>query len=487
MLKKDFLWGGAVAANQCEGAWNVDGRGITGYDVTTSGTAKTPRTKTYLDKNGKHCETTATKAEKAPDNGKWAVFDEFFYPNHDGIDFYHRYKEDIALFAEMGFTAFRMSIAWSRIYPKGIEDKPNQKGIEYYRNVFKELKKYKIEPIVTIWHFDTPLYLEEELGGWKNRKTIDYFLKFAKTCFEEYNGLVKYWITFNEINNTINFLQEGLSDEEYQKAYQHLHYQFVASAKAVIIGHKINSNNMIGCMICGIAYYPHTNDPLDIIYCYHRWEKGIFYCGDVQCFGKYPTYSKRLWREHNVHLDITDEDLESLENGKVDMYTFSYYMSNDISIHEFSDMVGGNTTRGIRNEYLKYSDWGWAYDPTGLTYYLELINDRYNIPIMIVENGIGAIDVVEKDGSIHDFYRIKYLREHIKAMKEAVENGVNLIGYTSWGPIDIVSAGTGEMRKRYGFIYVDKNDDGTGTYKRIRKDSFYWYKRVIASNGENLE
>ena len=322
---KNFLWGGATAANQIEGAWNLDGRGPALTDVTTGGTVSEPRKITYIDKDGK--PGFITRLEKLPEGAHYAVLDDCLYPNHDGIDFYHHYKEDIALFAEMGFTVFRMSISWSRIYPTGMEEEPNRKGIEFYRNVFNELKKYNIEPLVTIWHFDTPLYLEETLGDWKNRELIPLFVKFAKTCFTEFKGLVKYWLTFNEINNTINFLPDNMPDEYFQDAYQHLHNQFVASAKAVKIGHEIDPDNMIGCMICGITYYPHTEDPKDILFNRYKWEKGIFYCGDVQCFGRYPTYAQKLWNEHNVRLDITEDDINSLMEGTVDMYTFSYYMS----------------------------------------------------------------------------------------------------------------------------------------------------------------
>ena len=279
----------------------------------------------------------------------------------------------------------------------------------------------------------------------------------------------------------------AVSDEAYQEAYQHLHYQFVASARAVQIGHQIDPENKIGCMICGITYYPLTSDPEDILFNRSKWEKGIFYCGDVQCKGKYPTYAKRLWKEHNVKLDITEQDLEELKKGTVDMYTFSYYMSQAVTTHENDDAVSGNMSFGVRNPYLQYSDWGWALDPKGLRYYLEMIYDRYEKPLMVVENGLGAYDTVEEDGSIHDNYRIEYYRAHIEEMAKAIEDGVDLIGYTTWGCIDLVSAGTGEMRKRYGFIYVDKHDDGSGTMKRSRKDSFYWYKKVIASQGEDLD
>ncbi len=484
-FRTDFMWGGATAANQLEGAWNLDGRGPALTDVTTGGSATEERKITYIGKDGEH--GFITRLQKLPEGAHYAVLDEYLYPNHDGIDFYHRYKEDIALFAEMGFKIFRMSISWSRLYPTGLEEKPNEKGVAFYRNVFNELKKHGIEPLVTLWHFDTPLYLEETLGDWKNRELIPLFEKFARTCFKEYKGLVRYWLTFNEINNTINFLPEDMDDSYYQDAYQHLHNKFVASARAVRIGHETDPENMIGCMICGITYYPHTEDPKDILYNRYKWEKGIFYCGDVQCFGYYPTYAQKLWNEHNVKLDITEQDLKDLKEGCVDMYTFSYYMSMSVTTHKDASSASGNMVRGTKNEYLQYSDWGWAYDPDGLQYYLEMIYDRYERPLMVVENGLGAYDTVEADGSIHDDYRIDYFRKHIASMKKAVENGVDLLAYTTWGPIDLVSAGTGEMRKRYGFIYVDKHDDGSGTMARSRKDSFFWYKKVIASNGEDLD
>ena len=486
-FKKGFFWGGAVAANQCEGAWNFDGRGPALTDVTTGGSYKEPRRVTYIDKDGK--PGFLTSGASLPEGAHYAVLDDCLYPNHDGIDFYHTYKEDIALFAEMGFKMFRMSISWSRIYPTGLEEEPNQKGIEFYRNVFAELRKNNIEPLVTIWHFDTPLYLEEQLGGWQNRKLVDLFVKFARTCFENFSDQVNYWLTFNEINNTINFINRGgeVTDEDYAGALQHLHHQFVASALAVKIGHEIDPNNKIGCMICGITYYPMTCDPEDILANRHRWEEGIWYCGDVQVKGKYPTYACRIWKEHNVNLKMEKDDEKILREGKVDFYSFSYYMSTAVTTHKDGEEVGGNMVIGIKNPYIKYSDWGWGMDPMGLRYYLEMIYDRYEVPLMVVENGLGAYDTVEADGSIHDPYRIDYFRDHIREMSKACDAGVDLVAYTTWGPIDLVSAGTGEMRKRYGFIYVDKNDDGTGTMARSRKDSFFWYKKVIESNGEDLD
>ena len=484
---KGFLWGGATAANQVEGAWNEDGRGPAKTDVTTGGSVNAERMVTYIDKDGK--PGTLTRHEKLPEGAHYAVLDNYYYPNHIGVDEYHRYKEDIALFAEMGFRTYRMSISWSRLFPHGDEDEPNQKGIEHYRDVFRELQKHHIEPLVTIWHFDTPLYLEEHYGGWNNRKLIDFYAHFAETCFREFKGLVHYWLTFNEINNTMpdDFFFENATDQDYQEACQQLHYQFVASAKAVQIGHAIDPSNMIGCMICGICYYPATCDPADILLCEHQWEQKIYYCGDVQCKGYYGTYADSIWKKHHVKLDITDDDMDDLARGTVDMYTFSYYMSQNITTHKDIEKTKGNMSAGFKNPYLRYSDWGWSTDPSGLQYYLEKIYDRYEIPVMVVENGLGAYDTVEADGSIHDQYRIDYYREHIKAMDRAIENGVDLIGYTTWGCIDVVSAGTGEMRKRYGFIYVDMDDEGKGTLNRSRKDSFFWYKQVIASNGEDLD
>lgn len=492
---KGFLWGGATAANQAEGAWNEGGRGPAMTDVTTGGTVKEPRYVTYIDKDGKPGKMSQFGG-KLPEGAKYAVLDDVHYPNHNAIDQYHRYKEDIALFAEMGFKVYRMSISWSRLYPTGLEKEPNKEGVEHYRDVFKELQAHGIEPLVTIWHFDTPLYLEEHCGGWNNREIIDHFLRFATTCFTEYKGLVHYWLTFNEINNTCAFIpmmtgfmdvSKEQEDKLYQDAYQQLHYQLVASAKAVQIGHAIDSSNMIGCMLSQQCAYPATCDPKDILETEQSWQNSTYYCGDVHVFGYYSPFVKRLWESHNVELDITEEDLVDLQNGTVDMYTFSYYCSGVVTTHKVEDKVGGNFSMGAKNEYLEYSDWGWALDPTGLQYFLEKIYDRYRIPLMVVENGLGAYDTVEEDGSIHDQYRIDYYRPHMEAMANAINNGVDLIGYTSWGCIDVVSAGTGEMRKRYGFIYVDMDDEGKGTMNRSRKDSFYWYKQVIASNGENLE
>ena len=486
---KNFFWGGATAANQCEGAWNVGGRGMTETDVTTGGTATTPRYRTYVMPDG--TEGKLSQFASKPKGAKFAVLDGYKYPNHEAIDFYHHYKEDIALFAEMGFKMFRMSIAWSRIYPKGIEEEPNQEGLAFYRSVFEELKKYNIEPLVTIWHFDTPLYIEEEMGDWANRDVIALFDKYAKTILTEYKGLVHYWLTFNEINNTVNFfdaMEDSKTDAGWQNVYQHLHNKFVASAHTVKMAHEIDPENKVGCMICGTLSYALTCDPQDVFARDEKWQSGVLYCSDVQCRGYYPYYAQKMWDAHNVKLDITEQDLKDLKEGCVDFYTFSYYSSNCITTHKDTETASGNMINGAKNPYLEYSDWGWSYDPLGLRIYLNYLYDRYEKPMMIVENGLGALDVLNEDGTVHDDYRIDYLKKHVKAMKDAIEiDHVDLIGYTTWGCIDLVSAGTGEMRKRYGFIYVDIDDDLKGSGKRYRKDSFYWYKKCIASDGEDLD
>lgn len=487
-FRKDFLWGGAVAANQVEGGYNEGGKGLSVTDITTAGSLESPRYLTYT-LDGKDGKVAGMFASSLPKGAKGKIFDNEYYPNHVAIDFYHHYKEDIKMFADMGFKVFRTSIAWTRIFPTGEEDKPNQEGLDFYRRVFEELKKNGIEPLVTISHYEDPLALGEKYNDWQDRKMIDLYVKYATTLFKEYKDLVKYWLTFNEINSSLMFLKmvgDGkASDADYQKAYQKLHHQFVASAKAVVAGHKINPNFMIGNMIAGSVYYPGTPDPKDALAARYEEELSQLYCADAQAKGEYPSFAKRLWDEHNVHLKIEDGDLEVMKEGKVDMYTFSYYMSNMVTTHDVGEKAKGNFAAGAKNPYLEYSEWGWSTDPDGLQLYLEKMYDRYGIPMMVVENGLGAVDKLE-DGTVHDDYRIDYLRKHIKAMDKAVEHGVDLLAYTTWGCIDCVSAGTGQMSKRYGFIYVDRDDKGEGTLKRLPKDSYYWYQKVIASNGDEL-
>lgn len=470
VFPKGFLWGGATAANQCEGGWNEGGKGESIPDHMRAGGLYKRRVMTEeIDPQG-------------------------YYPNHEGIDFYHRYKEDIALFAEMGFTVFRLSIAWSRIFPKGDETEPNEEGLAFYDQVFDECRKHGIEPLVTISHFELPYALAENYGGFANRQTIDFFVRYATTLFERYKDKVKYWLTFNEINfGTLplggrNLL--GILDKEdnEERRYQALHHMFIASALAVKIGHEINPEFNIGCMLAYMTMYPLTCKPEDALANQELVKKLNWFCGDVQVKGKYPYYMKHYFEKQNIHLEFAADDEKILREGTVDFYTFSYYMTSCVTadLDENGDRVGGNLFGGVKNNYLETSEWGWQIDPVGLRFTLNELYDRYEIPLMIVENGLGAVDHVEEDGTIHDSYRIEYFRRHIEEMGKAIEDGVDLIGYTPWGCIDLVSGGTGEMSKRYGFIYVDKDDEGKGTFDRSRKDSFYWYKKVIASNGGEL-
>lgn len=476
-FRDDFLWGGATAANQFEGGYDEGGKGLSCADMLTNGTGSSPR------------QITRTLEEG------------MYYPNHVASDFYHHYKEDIALMAEMGFQVFRMSIAWTRIYPTGMETEPNEEGLKFYDDVFDELKAHGIEPLVTISHYELPFYLTEHYNGWSSRELIDLYVKFCGTIFRRYKDKVKYWLTFNEINcgtlalgnyMSLGILNEGTRSFLEQKdipqlRYQGMHHQFVASAMAVKLGHEINPDFRIGCMIALMPTYPLTCHPEDMLKFQKQWQDINYYCGDVMVRGEYPHYAKRLWAEQGVSLEITDEDRKILKEGTVDFYSLSYYQTNCVSHSDDQSMTGGNLLSGVKNPYLKASDWGWQIDPDGLRYTLNDLYGRYRIPLMIVENGLGAYDRVEEDGSIHDDYRIAYLKAHIRAMKEAVDDGVDLMGYTPWGCIDIVSASTGEMKKRYGFIYVDSDDFGNGSFKRSKKDSFRWYRKVIRSNGEEMD
>lgn len=489
VFPQDFLWGGATAANQYEGGWNEGGRGPVMTDYTTGATAQTQRLVTYKLPDGSVIARSSMDKSPLPEHAKPTVAEGYYYPNHLGADFYHRYQEDIALFAEMGFKVFRMSIAWSRIYPNGNDEKPNKEGIVFYHEVFRELKKNQIEPLVTISHYDDPANIELHLGGWQNPDTIRLYEKYCHTIFEEYKNEVKYWLTFNEINSAvmIPFLFPQLPKEAAKAFFIKLHHQFVASAKVVKHAHEHYPDFVMGCMTAGATIYPLTCDPKDIIATQQKTQKVFWYSGDVQARGAYPAFAKRIWKEYDLDPSFFEKDADILKEGKVDLFTFSYYSSTCETSH--SDVAldgGGNLSLGARNEYLKYSEWGWAMDPDGLRYILNEIYSRYQIPIMIVENGLGYNDILNEDGTVHDAYRIEYMSEHIKAMAEAIGDGVELIGYTPWGCVDLVSASTGEMKKRYGLVYVDLDDEGKGTLDRYRKDSFYWYKKVIESNGEIL-
>ena len=459
-----FLWGGAVAANQYEGAYDADGKGLSIQDVMPKGIMAPPT------------------EEPTPDNLKL-----------EGIDFYHRYATDIALFAEMGFKVFRFSIAWSRIFPNGDEIEPNEAGLAFYDRVLDELEKHGIEPLVTLSHYETPLHLSKQYDGWVNRDLIGFYERFARTCFERYGDRVKYWLTFNEINSVLHapLMSGGIWTPKEQLAakdlYQAIHHELVASASATRIAHEINPDLKVGCMVIAMPIYPLTPDPADVLSVMHADHANLAF-SDVHVRGTYPGYFLRTLREAGVELDITDSDRETLKNT-VDFVSFSYYMSLCESAKD-AEVGQGNIMGGKRNPTLPESEWGWQIDPVGLRIVLNQFWDRWQKPLFIVENGLGAKDVlVERDGvkTVEDDYRIDYLREHLLQVREAIADGVELWGYTWWGPIDLVSASTAQLSKRYGFIYVDRNDDGTGTLERYKKKSFGYYADVIATNGASLD
>lgn len=464
MLNKDFLWGGAMAANQCEGAYDEGGKGLSVMDIITAGSKNHPRQVTI------------------------DIQDERYYPNHEAIDFYHRYVEDTDLFQEMGLKCLRTSIAWSRIFPNGDESEPNEEGLQFYDRLFAELKRKGMEPIVTISHYEMPLYLVKKYGGWRNRQLIEFYTRYAKVLFERYKGIVRYWMTFNEINSTVKIpmiagVMTQPGENVKQIAYQALHHQFVASAKAVQLAHQIDPQNQVGCMVMTTVGYPKSCHPLDILAAQEYLRDGTLFFCDVQVRGYYPGY----FQHYDIDLDITQQDKEDLKKGIVDYIGFSYYSSQVVSHLNEGEKVQGNIVTGLKNEYLQASEWGWQIDPQGLVYLMRILYERYQKPLFIVENGLGYNDQMNQEGQIIDNYRIEYMRKHIQAMKDIVEKeNIDLIGYTVWAPIDIVSAGTGEMKKRYGMIYVDKDDEGHGSLKRRKKKSFEWYKQVIESNGEIL-
>lgn len=467
MFPENFLWGGATAANQCEGAYNEGGKGLSIQDYMPDGV------------KGKPSQTIEERNLKLK-----------------GIDFYHHYKEDIKMFAEMGFKVFRMSIAWSRIFPNGDDETANEEGLKFYDAVFDECHKYGIEPLVTLSHYETPYHLAAKYDGWRSRELITFFEKYARTVFERYRGKVKYWLTFNEINSILHFplMSAGILTpmEQLTKKdlYQAAHHELVASALAVKIGHEIDPKNQIGCMVLGVANYPRTCHPSDSIEAMQENQRALFFT-DIHMRGKYPSYARKMMEREGIILDIRKEDEEILKNT-CDFLSFSYYMSKCVAHNPKEyETSSGNLSWGVKNPYLAQTEWGWQIDPEGLRYLLNMFYERYEKPLFIVENGLGAVDTLltqEKDGYwVEDDYRIGYLHDHLKQVEKAItEDGVEVMGYTSWGCIDLISASTAEMKKRYGFIYVDRKNDGSGTMKRFRKKSFYWYKKLIETNGEIL-
>lgn len=477
-----FLWGGAIAANQAEGAWNVDGKGPSVADAITW------KPNLSLKSYDGHLALSDENISDAL-NGK----NDALYPKRRGIDFYHRYKGDIALFAEMGFKVLRVSIAWSRIFPTGEDAGPNEAGLQFYDDLFRELRHYNIEPLVTLSHYEMPLALSEKYNGWVHRNVLDAFVRFSNVCFDRYKDQVRYWLTFNEIDSIHRhpFTTAGIRSDKSapgkakQDIYQALHHQFVASALVTRDCHAKIPDSQVGCMLTKLTTYPYSCRPEDVEATLKKNLENYFYA-DVQVFGEYPPLILRDLERRDINIAMQPEDKAILKAHTVDFVSFSYYMSLAETTQPDAERTPGNTILGVKNPHLPASEWGWQIDPVGLKISLLELYDRYKKPLFIVENGLGAKDVVE-NGEIHDSYRIDYFRAHFAQTLEAINEGVEVMGFTTWGPIDIISAGTSQMSKRYGFIYVDQDDEGNGSLERLRKASFWWYKKVIASNGADLD
>lgn len=478
---KGFLWGGALASSQLEGGWQEDG--------------KLPSIQDYVC----GCQAGGERMFSA------VLHPEAYYPSHTAVDFYHHVDEDLELLAGMGFTCLRLSLAWTRFFKDDACAVPNEAGIAFYDHIFDECARLGMEPIVTINHFDMPMGIACKNQGFLSRDTVDVYMLFAELALRRFRGKVRYWLPFNEINFGMiplgAFKAQGIippnvaaSDGwcashafpvSLQDRMQALHHQFVASALVLKLAHEIDSKNRVGCMIGYVTQYPLTCDPGDMLACQENDRLINKFSGDVLVRGAYPSYIRAWLREQGVKIDERPGDAELIAEHTVDFYAFSYYMSNCISKKFVGDRVDGNLIGGLKNPHLKSSEWGWQVDPQGLRYTIHELEDRYGIPLMVVENGLGARDVVHEDG-IHDQYRIDYLREHIKQMRQAIDEGSDLIGYTAWSPIDSVSASTGQMSKRYGMVYVNRDDEGNGDLRRIPKDSYAWYRDCITSNGAVL-
>jgi len=479
-FRSDFLWGGAISACQAEGAYNVDGRTLTFPDIVKR-----------IAPEERATFSQAWITDKEIEQGKNGNLLD--YPKRWGIDFYHTYVEDIELMAKMGFKVFRFSIAISRVYPHVDDMEPNEKALQFYDNVIKECRKWNIQPLITMSHFDPPIEIWEKYRGYTHRKIIDYYYRYFRTLIDRYHADVKYWLPFNEVNCPLlaPFKGAGICNDtgaEFEnRIWQAIHNQFVTAAKIVCYVRENYPDLQMGCMVAYQSSYPYSCDPRDIIANdgFDKITNLLFL--DVQAIGEYPYYAKSYFEKHDIHLDILDGELELLKRGAADWVGYSYYASSVMS-YKTSDKIktGGNLKSGLKNPHLQANEWGWQLDPKGLRYLTNKIYDRYRKPVFVLENGIGKIEHIGKDLTIHDDYRIDFLKSHLKSLKDAVKDGCDVMGYTWWGPIDLISSGTSEMSKRYGFIYVDQDENGQGSKKRYCKDSYYVYKRIIENNGEEL-
>lgn len=475
----DFLWGGATAANQVEGGYNEGGKGLSTFDIVPFVEPK--------DRDGIPLDINKAQFEKYLETS-----DDINFPKRRGSDHYHRMEEDVKLFAEMGYKTYRLSISWPRIFPTGVEKEPNEEGLQFYDDLFDELLKYNIEPLVTMSHYEMPVYLTQHFNGWESRELIDLFTNYAEVLFTRFKDKVKYWIPFNELNMMLTsaytgggILPENSKRSEMEVKYQGSHHQLVAQAKTIEIGRKINPNFQFGTMIARLETYSASPKPVDVLKSVQEDQLNFFYT-DVSVRGTYPKFMYRYFEDNNIKIEITEEDKNILKANTADYVAFSYYMSYMAAFDPTGEKTSGNLVDSVKNPYLEVSDWDWPVDPIGLRITLNRMYDRYQLPLFIVENGLGAHDTLTETGEVHDDYRIDYTRRHLVEVSEAIKDGVEVMGYTNWGCIDLISCGTNEMTKRYGFIYVDADNYGNGSYDRYKKDSFYWYQEVIKTNGSNL-
>jgi len=478
-----FLWGGAVAANQYEGGWKEGGKGISVSDCA--------RHHLDVDVQDYHTQNAISTEEIL---AALKSDDESLYPKRHGADGYHHYKEDIALMAEMGFKVFRLSIAWTRIFPNGNDAEPNEEGLKFYDDIFDECIKHGIEPLVTMSHYEPPINILLNYDGWYSREVIDMFVRFVEVICERYKNKVKYWLTFNEVDSMIRhpyttgaLVEDRFPGKNFQEViFQAMHHQFVASALATKICHEKIPGSKVGCMLTKLTYYPYTCKPEDVLQA--QQDMRSMYCySDTQVFGEYPAYLLAKFRNENINIKMEADDLDIMKKYPVDFVSFSYYSSSCVAKNDDGlKKTAANTMTAIKNPHIPSSDWGWQIDPIGLRVSCVDLYDRYRKPLFIVENGLGAKDELI-NGTVEDDYRIAYHDAHFRELYNAIAiDGVEVMGYTSWGCIDLVSESTKQMSKRYGFIYVDADDLGNGTYDRYRKKSFHWYKKVIESNGAYL-
>ncbi len=479
---EDLLWGSASADFQYEGGFGEGGRGNVTGDYVTNGSHTVPRMMTYIMPDG----TTGASAMRTsiPEGAKAYLDETKYYPSHQATDFYHHYKEDIQLLSDMGLNCLRFSICWGRIFPTGEEETPNEEGLAFYEDIIDTCLENNMEPLITICHDEVPVYLSDEYDGWSSRHTIDCYLKLCKALFERFSSKVKYWITFNEINVLSGFSHLGVHSCEPQATFQAVHHMFIANSLAIKMAKEYREDCMVAVMYALSPVYSLTCKPEDVFAQLDVRRRTLFYI-DVMARGYYPNYADKMFKELGVEIKMEPGDEDIIKANTIDYIAFSCYRSTTASAKTKLDLTGLSFDT---NPYLEQTAWGWPIDPQSIRFVCNEIYDRYQKPLFIVENGMGEVDVPDENLYVNDAYRIDYLNDHFKEIQKAVEiDKIPVLGYTMWGGVDLVSLSTGEMKKRYGWIYVDMDDLGNGTLKRVPKASYYWMKEFMETKGQNLK